>query len=235
MNITGTWMSKFSFALPLFVTRENKYTVGALMFAFATAIYLTTNHFPLFQPQLLPMTWVDQAIPFMPNTLWVYVSEYIFFAVVFILIRDMTTLNKFVYSFTALQLVSVLIFWVWPTTFPRGSFPLAGDLNAATQAVFTWLRQMDTPNNCAPSLHVSSVYLCSFLFLDEQRKKFAWIFVWATLIAISTLTTKQHYLVDVVTGFFLGAISWSVFHRWMAYVPAPRSGSKRSGSKSPRS
>jgi membrane-associated phospholipid phosphatase len=206
-------------ALPLFINRENKYPIGLFLFTIATAIYLTTNHFHLFPPQYLPMTWVDLAVPFLPNTVWIYMSEYYYFAVIYVLCKDMVNLNKYFYSFLSLQFISCVIFWAWPTTFPRDLYPLPSDLNAVTSYVFGTLRQTDTPANCCPSLHVSSVYLLSFIFLDEQRKLFPFFFIWGTAIAFSTLTTKQHYLVDVLTGFLMAVIHYWFFHRKVSYRP----------------
>jgi membrane-associated phospholipid phosphatase len=116
--------------------------------------------------------------------------------------------------------VSVLIFFIWPTVYPREQFPLPQDLNALTYYVFNYLRHADAPTNCCPSLHVSSVYLTSFLYLDEQRGKFPFFFGWGTLIALSTLTTKQHYLIDVVAGLMMAIVVWWIFYRVMSYRPA---------------
>jgi membrane-associated phospholipid phosphatase len=216
-NAAQTPMLGSNWALPLFITKENRYFAGFLMFLIAAVLYLTANHIHLFPPQLLPLSWVDQAIPFLPNTVWFYLSEYIFFGCVYALTRDYVNLNKYWYSFVALQLVSVAIFWIWPTTYPRDGFPLTTDLNSWTYYAFSSLRETDTPANCCPSLHVSSVYLSTFIFLDEQKKKFPFFFVWGTLIALSTLTTKQHYLIDVVTGFIMAVIFYWTFHRWIPY------------------
>jgi membrane-associated phospholipid phosphatase len=203
--------------LPIFVTRLNKYRVGWGLFVFAVILYLTSNHYHFIPPQFLPITELDAVIPFVPLTVWIYISEYLFFAAVYIVCKDMFNLNKYIYSFLFLQVVSVLIFWVWPTTYPRDQFPLPDSLDPITYYVFNALRTTDTPANCCPSLHVSSVYLSSFIFLDDQRSKFPFFFLWGTAIAFSTLTTKQHYIVDVITGFLMAVMTYWIFHRWVKY------------------
>ena len=208
-----------NFSLPLFLNERNKYPLGAVVGVITIFLYVTSNHYHLFEPMLLPMSGIDRIVPFMPNTVWIYTSEYFYFVVIYIFVKDFENANKFLYSFMALQIISVLIFWLWPTTFPRGNFPLPEDLNAVTYWLFSSVRTADTPANCAPSLHVSSCYLCSFIYLDDQREKFWFFFLWACAIAASTLTTKQHYLIDVVLGFLMAVIVYWVFHRLVQYRP----------------
>jgi len=217
---TASW--KNSFALPLFVTSDNKYRAGLLIYAITGTLYMMSNHNPIFAPQLLPMTWLDQAVPFMPGTVWIYMSDYFFALVVFALCRDFTNVNKLCYSFFALQILSITTFFLWPTTFPRDQFPLPGTLDPITAGAFTFLRQIDSPHNCLPSLHVSTAFLAAFAFLDEQKGKFPWFLGWATAIAITTLTTKQHYLADVLAAVALAIVLYLIFHRWVPYAPYGR-------------
>lgn len=207
--------------LPLLINEDNKYPAGLAIFVSASVLYLASNHFHVFAPIELQRTWVDLAVPFMPNTVWIYLSEYLFFPVVYVACRDTANLSKYMYSFLSLQLVSCLVFVAWPTTYPRDLFPLPDGLNALTAYVFSALRQTDTPANCCPSLHVSSVYLATLPLLDEgpeaRRKYFPVFFAWATAIAVSTLTTKQHYLIDVVAGFALGLAHFFFYHRYLKY------------------
>lgn len=203
--------------LPLFIHPDNKYLMGFFLTVLASFLYLSTNHVHLLEPRLLPMTWIDRATPFIPQTVFVYVSEYILFFAVYLTCRDRVNMNRYAYAFIALQTTSVIIFSLWPTTYPRELFPLPRNLDRATYWVFNSLRQTDTPASCCPSLHVSSVYLSSFMFLGEQKRKFPFFFLWATAIAITTLTTKQHYIVDVVTGFMMSVLFYWIFKYRVRY------------------
>lgn len=205
------------FALPLFLTRKNKYFVSAIWVALGASLYLGTNHFPMFTPQMLPMTAWDKSIAFVPWTVWIYSSEIFLYFAVYGFSRDLVNANKYLYSFLALQASSCLIFLLWPTTYPRELFPLPTDLHPWTAHIFNNLRNVDTPGNCLPSLHVSSCYLSSFVYLDEQRGKFPIFFGWATAIAVSTLTTKQHYIIDVVAGLAMAIVMYIIFHRLVPY------------------
>ena len=214
-SLDESWIS-----LPMWVSLRTKYILGAVAFAFAALIYSLANHYPIFPIQELPMTWVDQMIPFIPTTVWIYISEYIYFGAIYISSQNVKNLNRYLYAFLALQLISVFIFFIWPTTFPRSLYPLnLGEMDYLTYELFSYLRTVDAPTNCCPSLHVSSVYLSSFVFLEDQEKKFPYFFCWGTAIALSTLTTKQHYIIDVVTGLLMAVVFYQVFHRWVAYHP----------------
>ncbi|NDG85851.1 MAG: phosphatase PAP2 family protein [Proteobacteria bacterium] len=205
--------------LPLFVTRNNKYFAGAVMYAIGYVCYYFTNHNPMFAPRELPFTWIDAHVPFLPYSVLVYISEYFYFAFVYILLSDRDNINKYLYSFLTLQLFSCTIFMIYPTIYPRELFPVPAGTPDWLAAIWTWLRQQDAATNCLPSLHVSSVYLSAFAFLSEnKRKHFKVFFVWSTLIALSTLTTKQHYLMDIITGLLFALFFYNWFHVKQAYV-----------------
>lgn len=206
-------------SLPLFLTPKLKYPVGFLMFGLAYVFYYFTNHHPHFEPQYLPMTYVDRMVPFLPWTVFIYISEYIYFTVIYVTCKDMENLNKYLYSFFFIQLFSCIIFYFWPTIYPRELFPIPAETHPFLKAVWTWLRETDAATNCFPSLHVSSVYLSAFIFRDEQKEKFPLFITWGSLIAISTLPTKQHYIVDVFMGLGLSFVFYYLFHRIIQYRP----------------
>ena len=51
-----------------------------------------------------------------------------------------------------------------------------------------------------------------FVNLSQYTRKYSWIkilyFCWAVLVSISTLTLKQHFIVDVISGIALAALSY---------------------------
>lgn len=206
------------FTLPLFLTEKTRLLAGFLLFPLAGLLYLFTNHFQFFAARELPMTWLDTHVPFVPNTFWVYASEFLYFPAAYLLCRDVRNVNRYLYSFAALQIASNLIFVFWPTVYLRENFPLHADVNEWTRFGVTQMRTADTPANCCPSLHVSGVLLTGFLFIDEQRKWLAPFMIWGVAIAISTLTTKQHYLIDVLAGFAMAALFYWIFHRRFRYA-----------------
>src|ERR1035438_4705254 len=69
--------------LPILVHKEHRLLAGLLLFAVAAVLYLTSNHFHIFRPQLLPLSRIDAAVPFVPQTVWLYVSEYLYGVVIY--------------------------------------------------------------------------------------------------------------------------------------------------------
>ena len=179
---------------------------------------MVANRYQIVPAQLLPMTTLDLAIPFLPNTFWIYVSEYVLFLYAFLIFRDYDNWNKFVYAGVGMHIFCISIFFIWPTTYPRDLFPIPAETNALTAQVFTYFRaNLDMPTNCAPSLHVCTVFLIAFNFLHEQRSKFKWLMVWASSVAVTTLTTKQHYIADVISGLAVAILMYCIFYKWMPY------------------
>ena len=205
--------------LPLILNDRNRLAAGWSMFLASAALYLTSNHFHLREPQHLPLLEVDRWMPFVPESVWIYSSDIPLFISTYIICKERLNFNRFFYSFFSLQWTSAFIFTLFPTIYPRDLFPF-GDPSLAAGATawhFHWLRFADSPANCFPSLHVSTVLLASFVFLDEQREKFRFYFFWAICVVVSTLTTKQHYFWDVMGGALLAVFHFWFFHRKAAY------------------
>ena len=183
------------------------------MYAVSYLLYYLTNHFSYLPPQRLPMTWIDLHTPLMPYSVLIYISEYFYFAFVYILLNEYDNINRYLYSFFFLQVVSCLIFIIYPSIYPRELYPIPNDIPIWLQSTWIWLRNVDAPTNCFPSLHVSSVYLSALVFITDKQMKLFWLFfIWATLISASTLTTKQHYLADIISGITISICFYGWFH-----------------------
>lgn len=77
----------------------------------------------------------------------------------------------------------------------------------------------DKPGNTFPSLHVATTVLGA-LRLRHRRGGALWL-LWAALISVSTLTVKQHFLVDVLGGLAVAfAVHAVVFRKAARTQPA---------------
>ncbi|HUQ28220.1 MAG TPA: phosphatase PAP2 family protein, partial [Usitatibacter sp.] len=71
----------------------------------------------------------------------------------------------------------------------------------------------DVRYNCLPSLHVAQCFLAAFACGQVHRGVGTVAIAWATLVALSTLFTKQHYVLDVVGGVALAFAAHAIFLR----------------------
>ncbi|OFZ22551.1 MAG: hypothetical protein A2X94_03595 [Bdellovibrionales bacterium GWB1_55_8] len=180
-----------------------------------------TNHFQSSPLALLEMTTLDRLIPLIPETIWLYHSDIPLMILAYVLCRDLLALNKFLYSFVALHVLSNVIFVFWPTTYPREEFPLiAGAMDSWTYAFFSYFRGIETASNCFPSLHVGSVFISAFALFGEKRWKPVVFVLWAIAVSLSTLTTKQHYIQDIFGGLFMAVFVYGIFFRAFNYNKA---------------
>ena len=61
-----------------------------------------------------------------------------------------------------------------------------------------WVQRVDPPGNVFPSLHVAQTTMLSLILLMRDRPRLGRVaLVMATMLALSTLTTKQHFIADV--------------------------------------
>ncbi len=176
-------------------------------------LYQITNRVHVVEPKLLEFGAVDRAMPFWPSTVWIYFTEYAFFVYAYFWMKDLRLVTRYYYAYMTILFVSVAVFMMFPVAFPRDAFPVVGD--SISDMAMNFLRTyMDAPANCLPSLHVSSCFISSLCFWQESRKRAVFLCFWSALVAVSTMTTKQHYFVDVWTAIILTAVSyWFFFYK----------------------
>ncbi len=77
---------------------------------------------------------------------------------------------------------------------------------------FTELRASDSPSNCFPSMHVALAWSIGLTWICYLQNRWAQagVLLWALGVSVFTLTTKQHYIVDVPAGFIVGAGAWYI-------------------------
>ncbi|MBI2027155.1 MAG: phosphatase PAP2 family protein [Deltaproteobacteria bacterium] len=184
------------------VTIQKRVKTG-LFFLLCFAIgYGATNRFPVFDPKLLPLNFIDQYFGFHPWTVWIYMSDYLLIFMPLFFVHDEAFFKTMTRAFVWNFVIHFTIFFFFPTTMIR----LALVEQNFTNTVFSLLRMIDSPVNCFPSQHVSLCFLVACCFWHYRRNLSIVFFLWATLIALSTLTTKQHYFWDVLGGLIVAAL-----------------------------
>jgi membrane-associated phospholipid phosphatase len=180
---------------------------------------------PFHTAELLPLTAIDEAIPLLPWTVWIYGSGSKMALLTWLCVPDSKAARRLFFSLTLSAMLCWVFFLAWPTTFPRDLWPLPpGD--TATLVEFRDLREADSPSNCFPSQHVALAWALALCWVDWTRRRWVkvGIVAWAAAVTICTLTTKQHYIVDIPGGMLAGIGAWAVIRARVPGVRRPWAG-----------
>lgn len=153
---------------------------------------------------------LDLAVPFLPWSITVYYGAFVFWYVsyVFIMRSGKENAFRFLCAHTLSLCVILLFFLFMPTTNTRPE--VTGD------SFWDWAMRMlysiDAATNLFPSLHCQMSWICSRGLEKTNAPKWFKIFayVFTFLIFASTMTTKQHILIDVLSGWALAEITFDL-------------------------
>lgn len=184
------------------ITAANRWRAAAVGYVVFCLLYTLTGNLHLRAPVPLAPSPLDVGVPFLAWTVWIYHSQFVFLALTIAVLKREINLSRTLYAMGLASLLAFLIFLIFPTTIPRS---VTLDEGVTAQA-FAALYAMDAATNCLPSLHVALASLAAAGVMAESRRLGALACLWALLITLSTMTTKQHYAVDVVAGLALALI-----------------------------
>lgn len=160
----------------------------------------------------------ELSIPFVPAAVVLYTSIDLLFLIGPFVIRERREFTTLIHSLalaTFLGGVGFLLVPAQPAYGPHGELGLWADVfHLADAANLTY--------NMAPSLHVAFSVCCVTAFARRAAARGkALLWLWAVAIALSTLLTHQHHLVDVFTGWITGLFSDRMAARWAASKEFP--------------
>ena len=179
---------------------------------FSIQSFITTGSYDLLTP-------FDVAIPLVPEFIWIYHSFVPAIAISLILMvksRELflSTLASFAFATLILSIFFVLV----PAHYPREQWAVESDtISGWLVAVTRWI---DGAGNCLPSGHNTFAWML-MLFMQHSffAKKYTWVkplyVVWAVLISVSTLTLKQHYIADVLSGIALAYFCYAFTQKFV--------------------
>ena len=150
---------------------------------------------------------VDKSIPLYPPALVPYLLGSILFVgfPIWAAVHSKTTeFEAYVLSFLTATLISYIAYLALPTYVLRPEITSQDYFSKAIALLY----QNDYPHNAAPSGHTFYT-LISFLYIRRWRPKLQIVsLIVAILIITSTLLTKQHYVLDMITGLILGFMAY---------------------------
>jgi membrane-associated phospholipid phosphatase len=191
-------------------TPAYKWTLGGAMAILQSLVYFGIGHLHLSRSTEILRTRLDDAIPFWPWTSWCYLP---FYAGVFIIaiagIRRRALFNRALLAVLIVMSIGAIGHIFIGAEYPRPVLsPPYPNISAAFLAA---VQHIDPPGNVFPSLHVAHTTMLSLILIKDRPRLGRVALAMATALALSTLTTKQHFLADVVSGYAL-----AVFGRWFA-------------------
>lgn len=161
--------------------------------------------------QHVPEVSLDRVIPVQPVWALVYGALYLFLIVlpVFI-VRQQDHIRRTVFAYLFSWVTAYVFFLAYPTMAPR-------PMNVIGEGFAVWgLRSLygaDPPYNCFPSLHVAHSFVSALTCHRVHRGVGMAALLCASLVGLSTLFTKQHYVLDVIAGVFLACVAYALFLR----------------------
>lgn len=187
--------------------------------------YIYLQHHQFFPVATLAPTILDRLIPFWPGSVWLYLSIDLLMPIGPFLMNRRDELLRYASGIILIAVIASGIFLFWPTAISRPAIP-------NPSAAYRLLISLDQPLHAIPSLHAAfAIYsaLCAIFVIRNFDRGKLWpiaLWLWATLILLATLTTKQHMLVDILAGSALGLCAYlCVFGKQVStaniFLPAP--------------
>ena len=159
-------------------------------------VYSLTSSQDQASAHLLQPSVVDLWFEFDPSAIWLYLSFFILCAYAYLCCPQ----QRLVWLARSMQLSAVgagIVFTFWPTTM---EFP-AVTQETLSADVLRLLIQLDSLQNCLPSLHVTLTILAVYA-LWQKTQLFLSLFtaLWGVAITVSILQLHRHQFVDVLGG-----------------------------------
>ena len=153
-------------------------------------------------------TALDRAIPLIPWTVCIYFGCYAFWALHYCLCAAVPTRARRFFTADVIAKGVCFVFFVGlPTTMAR---PAVQGLNV-WESLVRALYILDAPVNLFPSIHCLNSWLCWASARDIpafSRGYKAFALCAAVAVCVSTLTLRQHVLLDVAGGILLAEVCW---------------------------
>jgi membrane-associated phospholipid phosphatase len=183
---------------------RKKVIFGLGLMALFALLYLLPQRCPMFPVTMMPPTWLDRAVLFSPDFVYLYESLYLLMPIAPWLMKSEEELDRYCLGIALMTFVGFCFFLLLPTSCSRPENALGANV------LYRGLILVDNESNAFPSLHVAFALFhgacCHMIFCRGRGhaalRQFFWS--WAIAISASTLLVKQHVFMDVVGGAILG-------------------------------
>jgi membrane-associated phospholipid phosphatase len=143
----------------------------------------------------------ERDLPLVPGLIIAYLSIHAVFALAPFALPTRRPLRVLMGTLAVIIGVASVGFLLLPADL---AFPPATGLGI-WERPFRLADRLNGDHNLVPSLHVALSVTCLAAYAGAASALGAWLlWGWAALIAVSTVLTHQHHVLDAVTGFALG-------------------------------
>lgn len=181
-----------------------KKTLGLLLLVtFYTVGYLGINRINDYRSHYYDVSlWFEKLIPFVPAAIIGYSFVFLLIIILFLVIDNMPDFWDMCIRFFNMSLLCFIIFLIFPVRMDlRPEVGLADGWIMELVSFYFWI---DHPYNLFPSMHLSASFFAAFYCMRKGRI-LGWItMIMALTVGVSVVLLKQHYIMDVVAGLFVG-------------------------------
>ncbi len=193
------------------LTRPYRVSIPMIVLMALVPFYIFIAHSISDRTLHAPALALDRALPLLPAWAFVYGAMYAFLIVLpLFVVRQDDHIRRTFLAYLMVWIAAYVCFMLYPTIAPRPT-KLTGTGFAVWGLRF--LYDADPPYNCFPSLHAAHSFVSAFTCLRVHRRVGIVAIICASLVGLSTLYTKQHYILDVIAGVFLAGLAYVVFLR----------------------
>lgn len=198
-------------ALPGIVAFLAWRTVLASALVSLAPVYFVIGELTRGRSTYAPEVALDRALSLQPTWMLVYGSLYVFVVLLpLLVVRQQELFRRAMQAYLMVMIVSYVGFLLYPTAAPRPAQVLGVGFSAWSLRL---AYSLDPPYGCFPSLHVAYSFVSALTCYRVHRGVGAGAGLWAALIGLSTLYTKQHYVADVIAGALAAYAAYVLFLR----------------------
>jgi membrane-associated phospholipid phosphatase len=185
-----------------------RWAVGLSVGVLQSLLYFAVGHFQRPRSTTLLELPLDRGLPFWVWTVWLYLPFYAgIFAMAISGLRRRALFNRALKGVLFTMFLGTVGHLLIAAEYPRPA--VTPPYDGASEAFLAWVQAVDPPGNVFPSLHVAHTSALALILRADRPVLGTVAMVMALLLALSTLTTKQHFLLDVLSGW---AIAFAVSH-----------------------
>ncbi|MFH0701504.1 MAG: phosphatase PAP2 family protein [Candidatus Woesearchaeota archaeon] len=171
--------------------------------------YIFINKISVGRTEMSFNIYFDSVFPVLPVMVLIYVSSFVMVFMPYFFVKEKERFKAVAKGYLVAMLVGYITFLLLPIKALRPLITNTDIFSKMLQVLYS----QDLPYNSFPSLHVGLSMLSALIIIHENKKWGREMLIWAVLIAISTLATKQHTLADVMGGIAVSLLGYFVFLR----------------------